>query len=222
MPVVTLLAALLTAPGCKKNENVQRDPLFVGPIAAVVDLPVSFYSTAQAGDKVLWEFGDGATSTELQPQHIYSSMGTFSVRLTANGVLVITTATVYNLPDSLSLAAFTGRRYWHGTKRWYGPPGPSTVSFSDTVELKIIDRATLCINRDTFRLNSINDAEKYYYFIAYYNSEVTKGGVVMPVDWNYLKFYFEENKLTWSNHPFYQHLYGNTEAPGTTTELTTP
>ena len=33
----------------------------------------------------LWEFGDGTTSTERDPMHIYTSEGTYTVRLTARG-----------------------------------------------------------------------------------------------------------------------------------------
>ena len=35
-------------------------------------------------DNVLWDFGDGATSTQLSPFHLYNAPGNFKVRLTEN------------------------------------------------------------------------------------------------------------------------------------------
>lgn len=39
-----------------------------------------------------WNFGDGATSTERNPMHIYAEAGTYTVRLTARGIVKTVTA----------------------------------------------------------------------------------------------------------------------------------
>ena len=45
--------------------------------------PVEFTDSSTEADSVLWNFGDGNTSTERNPIHNYSSNGTFVVTLTA-------------------------------------------------------------------------------------------------------------------------------------------
>ena len=39
-----------------------------------------------------WNFGDGSTSTERNPMHIYAEAGTYTVRLTARGIVTTVTA----------------------------------------------------------------------------------------------------------------------------------
>ena len=50
--------------------------------ANCVQNPSSFFdlSTAQA-NQWLWDFGDGNTSNQQNPQHVYSSSGSYSVQL---------------------------------------------------------------------------------------------------------------------------------------------
>ena len=76
---------------------------------------------------VLWEFGDGGTSTEIDPNHIYNDLGTFTVSLSITSPLGCHIDTVWNdlitvLPSPI--ADFT-----------YSPDQPSnllpTVSFFD-------------------------------------------------------------------------------------------
>ncbi|MBO7591854.1 MAG: PKD domain-containing protein [Bacteroidaceae bacterium] len=51
----------------------------------------------------VWDFGDGNTSTETNPMHVYAQPGTYTVRLTAKGVLkedVAEQTLVINAPSS--------------------------------------------------------------------------------------------------------------------------
>lgn len=43
--------------------------------------PITFQNTSSAYDSCVWDFGDGTTSTLVNPQHIYSISGTFNVTL---------------------------------------------------------------------------------------------------------------------------------------------
>ncbi|MFM7399442.1 MAG: PKD domain-containing protein, partial [Bacteroidota bacterium] len=43
---------------------------------------VTFNSTSQGADSYLWNFGDGGTSTEANPVHVYNQSGTYTVTLT--------------------------------------------------------------------------------------------------------------------------------------------
>ena len=46
---------------------------------------VQFFNYSQPFESVLWEFGDGMTSTEYSPIHIYENEGTYDVKLIAQG-----------------------------------------------------------------------------------------------------------------------------------------
>lgn len=55
------------------------------PAKSVVPFPVTFYSNAVGGVKpyqYLWDFGDGFTSTEINPVHNYTVPGYYNVALT--------------------------------------------------------------------------------------------------------------------------------------------
>jgi PKD repeat protein len=64
---------------------------FVGkydPVAnteySIVDNTVSFQNHSLAADTYFWEFGDGATSTEFQPEHTYAMSGVYTLSLIAS------------------------------------------------------------------------------------------------------------------------------------------
>lgn len=47
------------------------------------DLTVKFTNLSQNADAYAWDFGDGATSTEKDPVHVYADYGDYTVKLTA-------------------------------------------------------------------------------------------------------------------------------------------
>lgn len=49
-------------------------------------LEVSFINTSLSATTYEWDFGDGKTSVEANPTHVYSNTGTFTVRLTATSI----------------------------------------------------------------------------------------------------------------------------------------
>lgn len=55
---------------------------FVTPAMGCAPDTVAFHNTGR-GTSYLWKFGDGATSTEQQPTHIYTQPGTYTVTLIA-------------------------------------------------------------------------------------------------------------------------------------------
>lgn len=73
--------------------NVTIPPIFKNPIAAfraepkipsrlAIPIRVRFFNESKDADAYLWNFGDGQTSTEENPEHIYLSAGNFDVTLT--------------------------------------------------------------------------------------------------------------------------------------------
>lgn len=59
-------------------------------------LAVTFQNTSENGDTYQWDFGDGQTSTALNPQHVFDSPGTYVVRLKVTNLLAC------NPEDSMS------------------------------------------------------------------------------------------------------------------------
>lgn len=53
------------------------------PPAACAPVNVRFNNTSLAGQQFYWSFGDGATSTEISPQHSYTVPGTYTITLIA-------------------------------------------------------------------------------------------------------------------------------------------
>ncbi|MEZ4935737.1 MAG: PKD domain-containing protein [Saprospiraceae bacterium] len=45
--------------------------------------PVSFTNQSTGASSYLWDFGDGATSTAVNPSHAYSNAGAYTVKLRA-------------------------------------------------------------------------------------------------------------------------------------------
>lgn len=66
-------------------------------VAFVPDTEVFFRNSSQNATAFQWAFGDGATSTDLNPRHVYSEEGTYDIQLVAT--------TVNNCTDTLWLEA---------------------------------------------------------------------------------------------------------------------
>lgn len=99
---------------------------FISPASSCINDPVTFTNTSTpAPTSVLWDFGDGTTSTTLSPVKTYTATGTYTVKLKAwLGVCVDSSSfnfTVYSKPT----AAFSG------INRNACKP-PLTVSFTNT------------------------------------------------------------------------------------------
>lgn len=87
---VTLIAN--NAGTCNQNDTfTQTIKIFVGPTAnftfsptlPVPNSPVSFINLSVNANRYLWNFGDGATDTTTNPNHMYSKTGTWNVCLQA-------------------------------------------------------------------------------------------------------------------------------------------
>ncbi|MBK7884347.1 MAG: PKD domain-containing protein [Chitinophagaceae bacterium] len=54
-----------------------------GPDPLPANTPVQYANTSQGATNYIWEFGDGATSTEANPKYLFNSTGTFNTCLIA-------------------------------------------------------------------------------------------------------------------------------------------
>ncbi len=101
-------------------------------------LSVSFTDTSTIPEpgSWLWDFGDGATSTERNPVHTYNQAGTFSVRLTVTG------------PDGAALAVKSGAVVVGDKKHILMVTGNSSLNAAET----LIQQRLLASNYDVTHL----------------------------------------------------------------------
>ncbi len=69
---------------CEENDKVEL-PTSALIHYSVADKQVAFTALAHNADTYLWDFGDGNTSNEPNPVHIYENGGYYSVTLTVTG-----------------------------------------------------------------------------------------------------------------------------------------
>lgn len=77
------------------NITVYSKPIadFTSPLKACLNTSVSFTNTTLAGYNISctqealyeWDFGDGTTSTDVNPTHTYAALGNYTVKLVAQG-----------------------------------------------------------------------------------------------------------------------------------------
>jgi hypothetical protein len=95
-----LIAAVGIFHSCKKNPEVAvHDVKFTDSISSYT---VKFYNTTVGATAYKWTFGDGGSSTDASPTHVYSSKGKFVATLNAtlsNGSL-ISGSTIINVSKS--------------------------------------------------------------------------------------------------------------------------
>ena len=75
--------AILTFSSCAKEEIRKTFPLSADIFHSIADDQVAFTALTHSATSWLWDFGDGLTSTEQNPVHIYEDGGYFKVVLTA-------------------------------------------------------------------------------------------------------------------------------------------
>lgn len=73
-----LFLLMLVVGSCKKTDPPTADFIYNIDV-----LEVTFENLSTGADSYAWDFGDGSTSTEANPVHVYTDGGTFSVSLKA-------------------------------------------------------------------------------------------------------------------------------------------
>ncbi len=78
-----MVGSLITITSCKDSDDT---PVPVADFTFEVnELSVDFDNTSANADSYVWDFGDGETSTETSPSHVYADYGTYTVTLEATG-----------------------------------------------------------------------------------------------------------------------------------------
>jgi PKD repeat protein len=78
--ISALVLMAITFVACDK-----QDPPTAEITSTVTDYSVTFTASASNTTSYLWDFGDGTTSAEANPVHVYNMSGTFTVTLTVKG-----------------------------------------------------------------------------------------------------------------------------------------
>lgn len=87
-----------------------------GPYTSDIEQPIQFTGSARYGTQPYtwaWDFGDGATSTEQNPTHTYTTPGTYTVTLIVTDAVSdtatdATTATIAGSPPELEIGNING------------------------------------------------------------------------------------------------------------------
>lgn len=125
--------SLVAFVSCKKDEaDPPKNPIasFQFALSTTNFLQVTFTNFSQNATSYEWNFGDGQTSTEANPVHIYSAAGNYTVVLTAknsaNASATFNSAIQLQDPNSaLALLAGESSKTWklfrEGTSMGVGP-----------------------------------------------------------------------------------------------------
>lgn len=171
-------------------------------------LTVNFTNTS-LGDIVSydWSFGDGNSSSEENPQYVYTETGIYTVSLTVSDELTSDTETktdyITVLPSATSITSTTEGGLWTDGSTWIGGIAPTE---SDNV---IID-GPVVVNEDRscrdLQVNSGATLENYKYFnrTLIVNGSLTNEGLIRDDPGTYHDFTLEVhgnliNKGQWEN-----------------------
>jgi len=87
----TVTLTLIDTTYCNAPETITRqvrvaaltDANFTTPAMGCAPYNAVFSNTSSGGVSFTWDFGDGTTSTDVSPEHLYPNVGTYTVTLTA-------------------------------------------------------------------------------------------------------------------------------------------
>jgi len=105
-----LLFLMVTIVSCDETYTyimVDNSLPVAGYTVTVNNLTVNFTNKSTDATGYIWDFGDGATSTELNPQHIYAQKGKYMVKLTASDNNNVSDISSQEVPVGFPLASFT-------------------------------------------------------------------------------------------------------------------
>lgn len=198
--IVIVLFFFCMAPGCKKkdtsadNYTVTFDFSYTG-----VPCPgsqIHFKAAAPPGVSLHWDFGDGTSSTDSTPSHIYNSVDSFNVTLVINGNPLYTVSkkvAVFKAP--LYTQNLAGNYTWRHTYNSYGSSGHDTnlTLAPTTFAINYIDVVTIAIGADTLIYDPGSSSDYYLYF----SKLADRAAGTLEMEWS-LQYNHYNNAITYS------------------------
>lgn len=135
-------------------------------------------TTESVSASLLWDFGDGTTSTEVRPTHVYDSAGSYRVQLSVNGVAEPEGALyvrVFNAEDTVTrLIAPRTFRGCRKNERFLNSPGSQGSYFlladgGNGLE-RSLGESSVRLGNYLYRFSSGQSGSRVYYFVAESNS----------------------------------------------------
>lgn len=83
--VGVLLFSLVSCKKDKAPDDSTKANFSITGYESAVPTTVSFFNTSKNGTSYLWAFGDGTTSTQFNPVHNYTAIGTYYISLKTTG-----------------------------------------------------------------------------------------------------------------------------------------
>lgn len=114
LSVAVIGLLVLSFSSCKKETPAPTVTIF----ASVDGYQVAFTATVTDVDAYAWEFGDGETSTEKDPVHVYAQSGDYTAKLTVTGGGGTADATVDVAIAASKLEMLTGGPAAQNGKSW--------------------------------------------------------------------------------------------------------
>lgn len=84
------LTVIIVLAGCKKHNPDPSANFSTSHSNYYLQQQIFFTNSSTNGSSYAWDFGDGLTSTDQNPQHTYNTSGKYQVKLTVNGTAVAT------------------------------------------------------------------------------------------------------------------------------------
>lgn len=118
---------ILTSTSCEKDEAI--GPPTADIFRSIVGKQVAFTALTLNADQWLWDFGDGETSTEKNPVHVYENGGVYTIKLTASNSVGSAEATSQVSLDLTVMEMLTGGDAAPNGKTWKISAGHSDKDF---------------------------------------------------------------------------------------------
>ena len=123
---ILIVVAILLLLGCKEDDDANALPVIANFTFTVDGDTVNFLNTSEQAATFVWDFGDGTSSTEINPTKTYSS-GTFRVTLTASNTTGIIATfqdeIVVSIPEDMitfDSGLLTNGDFENGDAPWFG------------------------------------------------------------------------------------------------------
>lgn len=116
---------MLALSSCEKEETIQEPT--AGIFRSIAGKQVAFTALTLHADQWLWDFGDGETSTEKDPVHVYQSGGVYSITLSASNSMGTAEASSQVSLDLSVYEMLTGGSSAPNGKTWRISAGHSEV-----------------------------------------------------------------------------------------------